>query len=230
VPKYERRLVKKDGGLLAAEVSSAMVYDPQGNPLYIQSIVRDITDQRKTEEHLKSQLTEMVTLAATDPLTGLHNRRTMRNYAENLLRQAWIRKEPFSLVLIDLDDLKAINDRHGHESGDFALLHLSKTLVKNMRSSDLSGRWAGDEFLLLLPGAGIDSAAATAERLLVKINQDPIKLEGGEEFRVEICMGVAGTESRAEGVYDLDKMVNMADKAMYSAKQAGGNQVKLYVE
>jgi diguanylate cyclase (GGDEF)-like protein/PAS domain S-box-containing protein len=226
MPRYEHVLRRKDGELLTVEVSTAMVYGVDGEALYVQSIARDITGQKRLERQLKSSLTEMVVRAATDPLTEMHNRRTVMDYAENALRQAQAREEPFSIVMIDLDDLKGINDSYGHQAGDMALKYLANVLRANLRVTDSGGRWAGDEFLLVLPGTDLSAAEGAANRLLKEMQAGEVELGNGKAMKVSISMGVAG--SGVGGEEDLEAVLEKADKAMYQAKADGRNCVRVF--
>lgn len=230
VPRFVLQVCNELGEVVTVEVSSAMVYDAGGKALYSQHILRDITAQLFTEEHLKTSLSEMVVLAATDALTGLNNRRTILNYGENLLRRAKANNLPFSLALIDMDYLKFINDQYGHLVGDQALLHLSEIISRNMRATDMLGRWAGDEFLLLLPDTPPHDALAMASRLHEKIGSTPIPLPVGKPLNISASVGVAGVDQAHFIVNDMDQLMRWADQALYEAKAAGRNQVQMHLE
>lgn len=229
-PNQELNMERKDGVQITVDISSATVYDTSGNPIYIQHFTRDITIHRETEEQLKTSLNEMVILAATDTLTGINNRRTIEEYAENLLKRAEAKKLPFSMALIDMDNLKTINDKHGHIVGDQALQHLANLAVANKRITDMLGRWAGDEFLLLLPDTSLPYAYNMAVRIHKMLCNSPLLLNGDEQLFIGTSIGVAGIEPDDRSQYCLEMLLQQADQAMYQAKADGRNQVKLYTD
>ena len=227
VPKYDRKMLRKDGRTIIVEVSAGIVYDSEGKPMFVQTISRNVTDKRMREERLESSLAEMEILAMTDPLTKLLNRRALYERAEILLKEAKISQSPLSVILIDVDLLKQINDRYGHHAGDIAFIHLATQLEIGKRKTDQTGRWAGDEFLIIMPATKLNDGEVVARRLHQLISGELIKVEE-ETFKVGISIGVAGTQSVSGGVYDLDEILGMADKAMYLAKESGRHGVAVF--
>lgn len=228
IPNQELNMQRKDGVEITVDISSATVYNGLGKPIYMQHFARDITSQRVTEARLKTSLNEMVVLAATDTLTGINNRRTIEEYAENLLQRAEAKRLPFSVALIDMDNLKTINDKYGHMVGDQALRHLANLAEVNKRITDMLGRWAGDEFLLLLPDTSRKYAYNMALRIHEMINNSPLKLPGNENLILGTSIGVTGIEPDDLSPYQVERLIQQADMAMYQAKSAGRNQVKLF--
>jgi len=227
VPKFDRKMMRKDGSKIIVEVSAGMVYDSEGTPLYVQTISRDVTEKRMREERLESSLAEMEVLAMTDPLTKLLNRRAILEQARIHLERAELHRSAFSLMLIDVDLLKDINDGYGHHAGDITLIYVAAQLEVGMRAADRVGRWGGDEFLIVMPRTTLKEAEIVARRLGDLIGQREIK-EERRAFRVGTSIGVAGTESTPEGIYDLDEILEMADKAMYLAKETGRHGVAVF--
>ena len=228
LPILERQLCHKDGGLIQVEANLLVVKDEEDHPLYVQCLARDVTNQKRTEKHLKSSLSELVLLATTDPLTGLDNRRTIESYLENTLRQAQNSEQPLSIILADMDNLKSINDKYGHSAGDFALRKLAKLIQANMRSADLAGRWAGDEFLLVLPDTDINDAYGMAVRLQEKLQESLYLFEEGKEIPIHVSMGLASAH-QGETPLDMETLVDWADQALYAAKDKGRNRVEIYL-
>ncbi len=226
IPLFERTMIRKDGSRIMTEISITLVTDEQGEPLYHQSVVRDITERKRLEDQLRFSLEEMQALAMQDPLTGLLNRRAVTEHAE----AEWFRSQrearPLCLVLIDLDDLKVINDTHGHAVGDKVILELARCIKTQKRRYDWSGRWGGDEFLLVLPGTTLSEAGDVAERIRNQYVSSPLVLETGEVASLSI--GVACYSGRRGDDTDLTRLLNQADEALYTAKQSGKNQVQLY--
>ncbi len=227
LPIYERTLMRKDGSQVTAEVSAGLVYGPDGQPLYIQTVLRDITWRKKVEDQLTQSLMETELLARTDALTGLKNRRAVEEYAAAQLQRALREHTPLSLVMLDMDQLKQINDTYGHQAGDIALKHFASLLSEGIRAYDVAGRWAGDEFILVLPGARLGDARAMAERLQVALRQQPVQVEGAV-LTLQASMGVAAVPEDGERKLTLDDLVRWADEALYAAKQADRGQVRVY--
>lgn len=227
MPIYERTFIRGDGSRLTAEVSTGLVYDDQGRPLYIQSIVRDITWRKKLEDQLTNSLVETEVLARTDSLTGLMNRRAVEEYAEAQINRAYRESTALSVVMLDMDQLKEINDTYGHQSGDEALKLFAELLMSRKRAYDCAGRWAGDEFVLVLPGAHLDEAQAMADRLAETMRSRPLQI-GDKPIHLQASVGVATLPLKGKPVR-LDDLVRWADAALYRAKQAGRGQVRVHL-
>lgn len=164
---------------------------------------------------------DLVTLATEDALTGISNRR----HFDTVGRAEWARFQrygrPLSLVLIDVDTLKPINDRFGHASGDLVLKGIAQICSYARRETDTVARLGGDEFALLLPETNEAAAAGLAERIRSHVEAVPLKL-AGENVPVTVSVGVAGgTLSMAS----FDALQKRADEALYSAKTGGRNRV-----
>jgi len=155
-------------------------------------------------------------VATRDPLTGIANRRLLDDELERIIAQARRYGLPLSVVLMDLDRFKAVNDEHGHDTGDRALVETVERVEASVRDADLLGRWGGEEFLLLAPQTDREAACALAERCRAAIGQDP--MEVGE---VTASFGVA-TLGAADDARDLFRR---ADLALYAAKQEGRDRV-----
>jgi diguanylate cyclase (GGDEF)-like protein len=172
--------------------------------------------------HQLQEATELAELSArTDFLTGLNNR---RHFCEMAAMQAeFCRRQryPISLILLDVDDFKKINDSKGHHSGDLALQHLSTILRQSIRSSDICGRIGGEEFAVLLLKADLGDAETMAERIRSTIDNNAVETKGGG-FEITVSVGVA------TGDFGVEVLLRMADKALYRAKEAGRNQVCQY--
>ncbi len=179
------------------------------------------------QEELIRAREEMRRLAMTDPLTGLFNRRAMlqslRRDEERMRRE----RRPLGVVMVDLDYFKEINDRHGHLAGDRVLERVASSLEACIRGGDYVGRWGGEEFLLVLPGADAVQCAEVAERCRRLVESQRIRLDDGMLLRVSASFGAASTEGPDRIPY-LD-LINQADEALYWAKEAGRNRVKLFV-
>lgn len=162
---------------------------------------------------------EAESLASTDMLTGLNNRRAFTELSNNQIEYCKRHEHPVSAIIIDVDHFKSINDSRGHAAGDSALQHLAKILQNTTRASDIIGRIGGEEFAVLLTCTHISEAALIAEKLKDWVAAHPVHVED-EYFSMTVSVGVASDES-----YNLESILSLADKAMYKAKQAGRNQV-----
>lgn len=160
-------------------------------------------------------------LARTDPLTKLNNRRAFYDIAESQILYCRRYAHPISVIILDIDFFKQINDLRGHADGDLALQQLGTILHELVRNSDFSGRLGGEEFAILLPNTDSDGAYAVAEKLRSRIESSPIDSPNGE-FSVTASIGVA------TGDEDIDQLIHMADTAMYRAKESGKNRVIRY--
>ena len=176
----------------------------------------------KLEEELTQAHRQMEILAMQDGLTGISNRRAIEEHARAELDHARRKECPLSVILLDIDHFKAINDQYGHLVGDHILRHLAKILTRNLRQYDRIGRWGGEEFIVILPDTKISEAIIVAERMRAETVETKLSLENGKYYEVQISLGVAC----ASGSYPtLAKLVDAADQAMYQAKKAGRNRV-----
>ncbi|MGM0435840.1 MAG: diguanylate cyclase [Bacillota bacterium] len=165
---------------------------------------------------------ELKKLSRKDPLTGLANRLFFTAQVEALLNSAKRNKTKLSLVMIDIDDFKAINDTFGHAEGDTILKELSNTFVETLRESDIIGRWGGEEFLIALPNTSEDASRKVAEKIRKSIKENVITKD---ESPITISLGVTtyGDENAS-----FDTLVHQADTALYEAKKRGKDQVFVY--
>lgn len=155
--------------------------------------------------------------AILDPLTGLLNRQGLSQRFAELAEQARLMEAPISLMICDLDHFKLVNDRHGHATGDAVLRDVAYALRRQLRSFELIYRLGGEEFLIVLPGAGVDDATMLAERLCATIRESPL-----QNLELTISIGVA-TQWSPE--LSFERLYEAADKALYQAKSDGRDQV-----
>jgi diguanylate cyclase len=162
--------------------------------------------------------------ATTDYLTRLHNVRTFDELFNNLGKQAAARNENLSLILIDIDYFKKINDTYGHLAGDFVLKELANLLKATARSFDIVSRHGGEEFTILLPDCPKSESNTIAERIRLTVEQHRFKLKDGTSLEVTISLGVANYPD-----VPIDDLIRRADQALYQAKRSGRNRVCVYV-
>jgi diguanylate cyclase len=163
---------------------------------------------------------EQKRLAAIDPLTTLRNRRAFLEVARVEINRAQRYDLPLSLILIDVDHFKAINDGHGHSAGDHVLSALGALLHRQLRTPDLAARWGGEEFVLALPNTDAPGGAVLAERLRCALEALEIS-HGGATIPVTASFGLASFRPGES----LEALVDRADRAMYTAKVNGRNRV-----
>ncbi|XKH01117.1 diguanylate cyclase [Marinobacter nauticus] len=169
---------------------------------------------------LKQAEAELRTVANTDQLTGLDNRRAIIEKAESLLANAHRHKHPLSLMMIDCDHFKQVNDSYGHAGGDEVLRSLAQLMRQTCRTGDLVGRLGGEEFVAILPFAEVDGAVAQAERLRQAAQDTQVMCsEGSINFTISI-----GVATLQPGM-DFNDLLKEADEALYQAKENGRNQV-----
>lgn len=186
----------------------------------------EATVAERTEElrRLNDQLSE---LAITDPLTGLPNRRSILESAEEGFSLSRRRGLPFSVAMIDFDHFKTINDTLGHSEGDRLLVECSRRMAAVLRTEDVVGRYGGEEFLGAFPMTGPEGAIVVAERLRRAVSEARIVAPEGRALPLERASVSIGIASISPGDRTLDDLLRRADKALYAAKQAGRDRVVL---
>ena len=180
--------------------------------------LRFFADLHVRASTLERTAERMRALAHTDALTGLGNRRQGDLWLEREVQRAARYARPFSVLMIDIDRFKRLNDQHGHAAGDRVLADLANELVGMVRASDAVVRWGGEEFLVLAPETGLDDAVQLAELMRRQIAKMPL----GEAHRATISIGVA-THRTGD---DAESLVARADAALYMAKRSGRNAVR----
>ena len=166
---------------------------------------------------------EVERLSQNDELTGAYNRRYFMEIAQRELGLAKRNDYPVSLLLLDMDGFKEINDQLGHLAGDRALTACAEALRAGIRQGDVLGRFGGDEFLVLAPHTGLRSAAHLAERMRAAVTQSDLVLPEGP-VHLRFSVGVVSTE---QGWAEADELLRRADQALYRAKELGGDRAEL---
>ena len=174
------------------------------------------------QDSVRRSLDEVALQARTDPLTGLLNRRAIMELAQPALARARRHGSPLSLVLVDIDHFKAINDAHGHAVGDAVLVDFARLLSTHLRAGDACARLGGEEFLLLLQATGLPQAARVAEKLRDLVASETL----GNGIRCSSSFGVCSSD----GGLDFDRLLQRADEALYRAKAKGRNRVECATE
>ena len=199
-------------------------------------------ERKRMRDRLRKTDEQSYRLAATDPLTGLYNRRYAEAYLADLMMREQEHERGFVMMVVDLDHFKVVNDRYGHSAGDRVLCEVANRIRDNLRACDLISRHGGEEFLAVLPDTGVIEAERTAERLRQSIAGMPIPLENGVQVSITASIGVAfGQDIETEavsartGTFDIEEASNLpplrqvfdaADAALYRAKVKGRNRVE----
>lgn len=179
-------------------------------------------------EKLGQLMDNLETQAQHDALTGIPNRHYFFKRSMQIIDLTERNKRMCSLIFIDIDKFKGINDTYRHSAGDAILIHMAKLLEKSIRFSDVVGRFGGDEFTVILPDTDFKGARYFAERIRLKIENTPVLIEGNEIF-ITASMGVAvycGENKRINRQEVLEDLINRADMAMYRAKRKSRNRVE----
>lgn len=175
-------------------------------------IIKNITEERKKEHNYQRKI-------YTDSLTGLYNRNFYEEMTEELFLDSLKDEDDFTMLIIDIDNFKGVNDNYGHHYGDRVLQELARVIKKNIRKKDYAVRVGGDEIILLI-NATSEIAGQIGERIIQEINS--VEIEG---IKTSISIGVA---TRKEEITDLKKLYICADKAMYESKKQGKNTLSYY--
>jgi two-component system cell cycle response regulator len=179
--------------------------------------------KRRYTDHLRDNVQNSIEMAITDALTGLHNRRYMESHLSTLAEQASGRAKPLSLMILDIDYFKSINDTYGHDAGDDVLREFAVRIRKSIRGIDLACRYGGEEFVIVMPETDIQVAGLIAERLRRSIASETFAVnKGTKRIDVTISIGLATLDRKDEPVADVLKR---ADTALYRAKNDGRNRV-----
>ncbi|MBK8615650.1 MAG: diguanylate cyclase [Anaerolineales bacterium] len=210
--RYHR---KKDGTIFPVEITARFV-TWEGQSVHI-AAMRDITERKQIEE-------ELVKLSITDPLTEVSNRRYFYIQAEQIFNRIQHPSDALAILMLDIDHFKQVNDTHGHGAGDAILHQLANRLKQNLRPTDILARYGGEEFVILLPRTPNSESALIAERLWRAMEEDSFKI-GNKTIQVTISIGVANLDQDTQ---DIDALMRHADQALYQAKQAGRNQIKIW--
>lgn len=177
---------------------------------------------KQLQDALREKNRELEDLSRRDPLTGVSNRRAFHEALSTEYARCARYGRPFSFMMVDLDHFKNVNDTHGHQAGDVALISTAKLLVGQLRANDVVGRYGGEEFAVILPETPHTSALQVAERCRAKIASTPL-VHNDTVFSVTASMGLASLPDPR--VCSTEEMIRLADEALYDAKRQGRNRL-----
>ena len=208
IPSYriEKRYVRKDGSIVWGSLSVSLTRDPDGNPVHYVAHVEDVDERKLAEEELRAQ-------AASDPLTGLLNRAAFGRELVLCQKRLARSHEPYSLLLLDVDHFKQVNDTLGHQAGDEALLAVTGALRRRVRSTDAVARLGGDEFAVLAHTA---DGELLADDLIEAVKACAVSADGVER-RLSASVGIVHVSPEPTPA----ELLAAADAALYEAKRAG---------
>ena len=185
--------------------------------------VRTQIKKRRYTERLRDNVQMSIELAITDGLTGLFNRRYMETHLGTLVDQAAARGKPITVLVLDIDYFKSVNDSHGHDAGDDVLREFALRIRKAIRNIDLACRYGGEEFVIVMPETDMAVATIVAERLRRRVASEPFMIQqGARHLEVTISIGIAGLSGVTDNAATILKR---ADQALYRAKRDGRNRV-----
>jgi len=215
---FERTYLAKNGGRIPVEISTH-AFMLQGQPALL-SIVRDISERKKAEEEIRR-------LADFDTLTGLPNRRLLLDRLKQALFQARRYQRPLAVMFLDLDNFKQVNDTLGHDVGDELLKAVADRLVICVRGGDTVARLGGDEFVIVLAEiTNIPAVELVAEKIIRSFKESLLI----NKHEIQISTSIGGAINPVNGGYDAQKLLKMADIAMYAAKAAGRDRFLVFQE
>lgn len=215
VSDFPGQMVRRDGTVIDISISSHALYDHAGNFAGVEGIYRDVTQRKNLERELQR-------LATTDMLTGIANRRAFLETAESAYAHSRRSGEPLTLLMLDLDHFKSINDRFGHLEGDRALVAFAQAVKSQLRASDAVGRLGGEEFGVLLPLTTLAEGLEAAARILHSVRALELTDDTGQAYRITTSLGVGAFRQSDRSLRD---MLDRADQALYLAKRRGRDQI-----
>lgn len=216
--------VSKSSDFMLQDIVITPLSSFSGEVTHIAIQVNDVSDSARRRNHLKEANQHLSEMSRKDGLTGLFNRAFWEQSLKDQFNRLKVSEEPSSLVIFDIDHFKKVNDTHGHPVGDEVIRRASAVLRKTARSSDICGRFGGEEFTVLLPNTTQEQANYFSERLRKRIEQDTVKVDGAL-INYTISVGVCEYKPQFD---NHTQWLKSADAALYCAKNKGRNQTCVY--
>ena len=225
VRDYELELQRKDGHSFHALVTLTLRKDERGVAREMQGHIHDISAVKQAES-ASIRAREYEQLALTDPLTNIYNRRFFDEIASKEIERAKRSNSLLTIIIFDIDHFKNVNDAFGHLTGDQVLTNLAFICQTNMRSMDVFARFGGEEFIILMPDTDSNSAYQTMERLRAFVESTCMATYDDQDIYVTISAGIITWNG--QGDLDFHTLLNRADQALYTSKQAGRNKATIW--
>jgi diguanylate cyclase (GGDEF)-like protein len=184
---------------------------------------KELLARVRRELKLQDLQNELKLLASIDPMTKLYNRRYFTKISENTLDFTKRENKDLSLIMVDIDKFKNVNDTYGHQVGDDVIIKLAEILTSNQRKSDIITRYGGEEFVLLLPNTSLDGAVVLANKIREIVEATVIEFNQQETLNITISLGVS--QINLENEFNIEAGLKRADDALYEAKESGRNRV-----
>ena len=195
------------------------------NPLELRARVQSMLRIKALQDKINSKRRELEALSTTDDLTGLLNHRAMQQRLRDEFRRAQRYNEPLSILMVDVDHFKTVNDTHGHQFGDVVLQQLAQLLVSYVREIDVVARYGGEEFLVILPQTHFTGSLTVAERIWRAVGNH--RFVGGKTtYNLTISIGISFYPNK--NIADVERLVSFADDALYQAKREGRDRICLH--
>ncbi|MEA2098858.1 MAG: diguanylate cyclase [Campylobacterota bacterium] len=206
------------------KIQEELVYEKSKNEDYLELEISKRTQMiEEQNKKLKASQEELQLLASTDSMTKLYNRRYFTEISKNILNISKRDEAELSILILDIDKFKNINDTFGHKTGDDVIIALAKMLQDSSRESDIISRWGGEEFVILLPNTKLKSAITLSEKIRKNVENLIIFTEDNKELKFTISIGVSAIDKENDTI--INDAINRADKALYEAKESGRNRV-----
>lgn len=215
----EKRYISAQGDVIETEIGVVLLRDEIDTPRFILFQAIDVTDRNRSRTALEALNKQLAHQSRTDPLSGLANRRAFDETLKRKCAQARRNHKPLSLIMVDLDHFKRVNDEYGHPVGDEVLVQLAKLLQQGIREYDIAARFGGEEFAIVLPETAGIAARDLAERLRQTLH--------AETWPVPTVTASFGVAESAGDTCAPDALIQLADEALYRAKETGRNRVVL---
>jgi len=208
------------------DVGQVFQRDEEGKAIRMNGVHIDITHIKSLQEKLEVKTEELKLLASLDPLTKLYNRRYFSETSEHIFHLAQRNTVKLSVIMIDIDKFKSVNDTYGHKTGDKVIISLSSALKELTRSSDIICRYGGEEFLILLPSTDTKGATSMSQKINNRINVIMINTDNNMPLKFTVSMGISEVDLQKDKT--IEEAIDRADIALYEAKNRGRNQVFIH--
>jgi diguanylate cyclase (GGDEF)-like protein/PAS domain S-box-containing protein len=215
VADFPGQMVRKDGRIIDISISSSSLFDEEGAFAGVEGIYRDVTERKELERELRR-------LASIDSLTDILNRRAFIENARNELGAQYGPGIVHTLLLLDIDYFKSINDQYGHATGDQVLIRFARAVSEQIWPTDLFGRLGGEEFAILVKHTDPDHVAKLVDRVLHAVRMIRLEADGRPSRAVTVSIGAA---VRGQADHRVEQLLDRADRALYQAKNSGRDRV-----